>query len=68
MSDPSDVAKEAIKGLSGAPILLLVALLNVMMLGALVYVAKAQVEERKVIADGRDDMIKSVLAQCGPKG
>ena len=40
---------EAIKGLSGSPMLLLVAVINVLMIGALVYVAKAQADERGIL-------------------
>lgn len=41
-----EVAKEATKGLSSSPSLLLIAVINVAMLGALVYVAKSQRDER----------------------
>jgi uncharacterized membrane protein affecting hemolysin expression len=42
-----EAAKEAAKGLSASPILLLVAVINVLMLGSLLYVAGAQKEERE---------------------
>jgi hypothetical protein len=42
-------ANEAARGLSTQPILLLVAVINVIMIGALVYVAKSQVEERGIL-------------------
>jgi hypothetical protein len=43
---------EAIKGLSGQPMMLLVAVLNVLMIGGLLYVAKAQQEERATLMKG----------------
>lgn len=39
-------AQEATKGLAASPMLLLVAVINVIMIGALIYVAKSQAEER----------------------
>jgi hypothetical protein len=45
-------ANEAIKGLSAQPMLLLVAVLNVLMVSGLLYVAKAQQEERKELMAG----------------
>ena len=41
-----EAAKEATKGLSASPPLLLVAVINVMMMLALVYLGKAQRDER----------------------
>ena len=46
---------ETIKGLSSQPMLLLVAALNVLMIGALIYVAKAQQEERATLMRGLID-------------
>ena len=40
---------EAIKGLSSSPMILLIAVINVIMIGALVYVAKAQADERGIL-------------------
>jgi hypothetical protein len=51
----TDVANSAIKGLSAQPMLLLVALLNVMMIAGLLYVAKAQQEERRELMAGLID-------------
>jgi hypothetical protein len=45
----SGAANEAIKGLSGSPMLLLVAVLNVGMIFALMYVASSQRDERAVL-------------------
>ncbi len=42
-------ANEAVRGLSGSPMVLLVAVINVIMIGALVYVAKAQTDERNIL-------------------
>jgi len=42
-------ANEAIKGLSAQPMLLLVAVLNVLMLGLIFYVGAAQRDERAVL-------------------
>lgn len=50
-------ADNAIKGLSGSPGLLLIAILNVAMIFGLVYVAKAQQEERK-------DLMASLIDNC----
>jgi hypothetical protein len=44
-----EAAKEATKGLSGSPPLLLIAVVNIVMLGALIYVAKSQSDERAVL-------------------
>jgi CHASE1-domain containing sensor protein len=52
-------ANEAIKGLSAQPMLLLVALLNVMMIAGLLYVAKAQQEERRELMAGLIDNCRS---------
>jgi hypothetical protein len=48
-------ANETIKGLSSQPMLLLVAALNVLMIGGLLYVAKAQQEERATLMRGLID-------------
>ena len=42
-------ASDAVKGLSGSPMLLLVAVLNVGMIFALLYVASSQRDERAVL-------------------
>jgi len=42
-------ASEAIRGLSAQPMLLLVAVLNVLMLGLIFYVGSAQRDERAVL-------------------
>jgi hypothetical protein len=42
-------ANEAAKGLSSSPILLLIAVINVILIGAMIYVAKAQADERNVL-------------------
>lgn len=42
-------ANEAAKGLSAQPIFLLVAVINVIMIGALIYVAKEQSVERGLL-------------------
>ena len=49
---------ETIKGLSSQPMLLLVAALNVLMIGALIYVAKVQQEERAMLTNG-------LIENCG---
>lgn len=51
-------ANEAVKGLSGSPILLLVAVINIIMIGALVYVAKAQADERGILIKYLNDCQK----------
>lgn len=42
-------ANEAIKGLSTSPMLLIVAVLNVLMLGLIFYVGASQREERAIL-------------------
>ena len=42
-------ANEAVKGLSSSPMILLIAVINVIMIGALIYVAKAQADERNIL-------------------
>jgi hypothetical protein len=53
-----NAANEAVKGLSSSPMLLIVAVLNVLMLGLIFYVGASQRDERamliKYIADCRD--------------
>jgi hypothetical protein len=51
-------ANEAVKGLSGSPVLLLVAILNVAMVGGLLYVGKSQREERS-------EILKVLIDKCG---
>ena len=55
---PTDLARETVKGLSGSPVLLLIAVLNVAMIGALIYVAKVQQEERAMLTNG-------LIENCG---
>jgi hypothetical protein len=61
-----ELAHSAIKGLSAQPVLLLVAVLNVLMLGALLYVGKSQVDERRMIAQQGQDIVKEMLERCKP--
>ena len=42
-------ASDAVKGLSGSPMLLLVAVINVILIGAMIYVARAQSDERAIL-------------------
>ena len=50
------VASEAVKGLSGSPILLVVAILNIAMMGLIFYVGNAQRDERQ--------MMTKLLVEC----
>ena len=50
---------ETIKGLSSQPMLLLVAALNVLMIGGLLYVAREQKEERTTLMHGLIDNCRS---------
>lgn len=59
LQDASGTAKEAIKGLSASPPLLLIMLINVVMIGALIYVAKAQADERQILTQYLIDCHKS---------
>jgi hypothetical protein len=45
----SEAVNSSIRGLSEQPMLLLVAVLNVLMIGGLLYVGKAQQEERAAL-------------------
>ena len=53
------VTNETIKGLSGQPMMLLVAVLNVLMIGGLLYVAREQKEERTALMQGLIDNCRS---------
>ena len=56
---PGGAANEVVlSGLSGSPILLLVAVINIIMIGALVYVAKAQADERGILIKYLNDCQK----------
>ena len=57
-----------VKGLAAQPGFLLIAVLNVIMLGALLYVAKAQGEERKDLALRQDGIVKLLLEHCPRDG
>ena len=52
-------AEGAVKGLSASPLLLLVAVINVLMILTLIYVAKAQADERNVLTRYLIDCQKS---------
>jgi hypothetical protein len=60
-----EAATQTIKGLAASPALLLIAVLNVFMLGGLIYVGRSQVEERKAITTQGNDMVKMLLEKCG---
>lgn len=52
-------ANEAIKGLSTSPMLLLVAVINVILVGAMIYIARAQSDERAILTKYLIDCQKS---------
>jgi hypothetical protein len=64
LNDATGVAKEAVKGLSGSPALLLIMLLNVAMLVGVGYVAKAQQEERRELRADDALMFKVITDMC----
>jgi hypothetical protein len=45
-------------------VLLALMMMNLLMIGGLLYVAKVQVDERHYIANQRDEMIKVILDRC----
>jgi hypothetical protein len=60
----SKVASGAIEALHASPVLLALMMMNLLMIGGLLYVAKVQVDERHYIANQRDEMIKVILDRC----
>ena len=54
-----NAANEAVKGLSSSPMLLIVAVLNVLMLGLIFYVGSSQRDERA--------MLIKYIAECQSK-
>jgi hypothetical protein len=62
----SDVAKATVTGLSTQPILLLVAVLNVIMIASLYFVAKDQSDERGELQRQRTEIMKALIEKgCG---
>lgn len=62
----SDVAKATVTGLSTQPILLLVAVLNVIMIASLYFVAKGQSDERGELQRQRTEIMKALIEKgCG---
>ena len=51
-------ASEATKGLATQPLLLLVAVINIILIGAMVYVARAQADERGILIKYLNDCQK----------
>ena len=49
LNGAADAAKQAIKGFEGTPALLLIMVINVVMLGALLYVGISQRDERAIL-------------------
>ena len=62
-----DVARSAVQGLSGSPALLLVAVLNVVMILGVGYVARSQADERREMR-ARDDQVIKVLTELCARG
>jgi hypothetical protein len=60
LNGAAEAAKEALKGFQGAPALLLILLLNVGMLGAILYVGASQRDERQLL-------LKMLVENCQPK-
>ena len=57
----SDVAKATVTGLSTQPILLLVAVLNVIMIASLYFVTKGQSDERGELQRQRTEIMKALI-------
>ena len=61
-----EAATQTVKGLAGQPALLLIAVLNVVMLFGVGYVALAQVEERRSFGQQQHELLKTFLDECRP--
>ena len=59
-----EAASATVKGLAAQPALLLIAVINVVMLFGVGYVARSQVDERKAITEQGNEMIKLLLEKC----
>jgi hypothetical protein len=61
-----EAATQTVKGLAAQPALLLIAVLNVIMLFGVGYIAVAQVDERRAFGRQQHDLLKAVLDECRP--
>ena len=61
---PTEVARDAVKGLSASPVLLIVAVLNVIMILGVGYVARSQQEERRELRAQEDTVVKALTERC----
>ena len=59
-----EAAAGAVTGLSRQPALLLIAVLNVLMLLGVGFVAKSQVDERRALGQQQSDIVKMLLERC----
>jgi hypothetical protein len=60
-----EAANSTIKGLAAQPGLLLIAVLNIVMLVGVGYVAKSQADERRMVHDQQDSIVKFLIEKCG---
>jgi hypothetical protein len=60
----SDVAKEAVKGLSTSPILLIIAVLNVVMILGVGWASSNAREERRELREQENAIVKVLTEQC----
>ena len=63
-----EAATQTVKGLAASPALLLIAVLNVLMLLGVGYVAKSQVDERRALGVQQQEIVKLLLQTCKPGG
>jgi hypothetical protein len=60
----TEIAKDAVKGLSATPALLLIVILNAFMLGGIAYAANNAREERRELRQQEDMITKIVTDMC----
>jgi hypothetical protein len=59
-----EAATQTVKGLSASPALLLIAVLNVIMLGGIAYAANNAREERRELRQQEDAIVKVITDRC----
>ena len=61
---PTEVARETVKGLSSSPVLLIIAVLNVIMILGVGYAANNAREERRELRQSEDAIVNKVTEMC----
>ena len=59
-----EAATQTVKGLSASPVILLIAVLNIVMLGSMLYVAKNARDERRELREQEEKITKVVTDMC----